>query len=131
MPGRDSTAVAGSSMGGRISFFLAWTHPEVFFGAACLSPAFVGRRREVELGLVRDAATPAPDTRLYLYCGGGDELERQLALGMRQMAALLRGRGFRAGADAIVVEDPAAIHNEAAWARVTEQWLLFLFGKGQ
>lgn len=130
LPGRDSTAVAGSSMGGKISFYLAWTHPEVFFGAACLSPAFVRSSPELELDLVRDATTPPPDVRLYLYCGGADDLEREFVLGMRQMAALLRGRGFREGESLLVVDDPAAVHNEAAWAKVTEQWLVFLFGKG-
>jgi len=40
--GPEATAVMGSSMGGRISFLLAWNHPDVFSMAACLSSAFWG-----------------------------------------------------------------------------------------
>jgi predicted alpha/beta superfamily hydrolase len=130
LPDRDHTAVAGSSMGGKISFYLAWMHPEVFFGAACLSPAFVTREKtDLEIDLVRDADRPTPDIKLYMYCGGADELEQRFTLGMRQMHGLLRGRGIEDGESLLVVEDPAAVHNEAAWAKVTGQWLLFLFGK--
>lgn len=127
LPGRESTAVAGSSMGGTISFFLAWTRPDIYFGAACLSPAFRFRNDTFCLDLV--GKSPAvPDLRLYLYCGLGDPTEEELAVGMREMAALLRARGISAGHSFTVVEDPPAKHNEAAWAKHTGEWLVFLFG---
>ena len=128
LPDRDHTAVAGSSMGGKMSFYLAWTHPEVYFGAACLSPAFVYDNNELELGLVR-RATQCPDIKIYLYCGEGDELEKKLMPGMQEMTRLLVKRGFAGGENLLIDEDPPAPHNEAAWARHTPQWLLFLFGK--
>src|SRR5258708_36688308 len=36
LTGPDHTAVMGSSMGGLISFWLCWKHPEVFGRGACL-----------------------------------------------------------------------------------------------
>lgn len=127
LPDRANTAVAGSSMGGGISFFMAWTHPEVFFGAACLSPAFRFRDDNRLFDLVRDTAR-IPDIRLFFYCGLGDPTEQELAEGMYAMADLLRGRGF--GANRILTtEEVAGQHNEMAWARHTPEWLQFLFGK--
>ena len=39
-PGKASTLVAGSAMGGLISCMLGWEYPEVFGAALCFSPAF-------------------------------------------------------------------------------------------
>ena len=127
LPGRDTTAVAGASMGGKISFYLAWARPEVFFGAACLSSAFA-YDPATELDAVRATAV-APDIKLYLYCGGGDPLEKKLLPGTREMASLLEERGFRTGGNLRVAIDEAAVHNEAAWKTVTGDWLAFLFPK--
>lgn len=127
LPDRANTAVAGSSLGGSIAFHMAWTHPEVFFGAACLSPAFRFRDDTRLFDLVRE--TPRiPDIRLFFYCGLGDPTEQELAEGMYAMADLLRSRGFGM-ARILTTEDPAGQHNETAWARHTPEWLRFLFGK--
>ncbi len=127
-PDRDSTAVAGSSMGATISFYLAWTHPDVYFGAACLSPAFRFKDDTYSLDMVRRPGR-APDVRLYLYSGLGDSTEQELAETMYEMVGLLQARGFKPGRNLRVVEDPLAQHNEAAWAAHTDDWLQFLFGK--
>jgi predicted alpha/beta superfamily hydrolase len=127
-PGPESTAVAGASIGGTISFFMAWTRPDIFFGAACLSPAFRFKNDQFCLDLVRGTAQP-PDTRLYLYCGLGDSTEQELAEGMKEMAGLLEDRGFSRKRNLRVAEDLEARHNEAAWAKHSREWLLYLFGK--
>ncbi len=126
-PGRESTAVAGASRGGDISFYLAWTRPDVFFGAACLSPAFRFEGREPCLDAVRNALT-VPDIKCYLYCGSGDPLERELMPGMRDMARQLRLAGYKDGVNLLVEEDEPAAHNEESWSRHTPSWLKFLFG---
>lgn len=128
LPGRETTAVAGASMGGKISFHLAWAHPDVYFGAACLSPAFAYKDDRAELDLV-EATTNTPDLQLYLYCGEGDDLERTLIPGMRTMADLLKQRGYEEDRNLLTVEDTPAVHNEAAWQQVTGQWLEYLFGR--
>lgn len=127
LPDRDHTLVAGASLGGSISFYMAWTHPDVFFGAACLSPAFRFNDDQLILDLVGKADT-VPDLTIYLYCGQGDELERKLITGMREMAGLLKSKGMKKDR-LLVAEDPRAEHNEAAWARHTDHWLLYFFGK--
>ncbi len=126
-PDRAHTAVAGASMGGGISFYMAWTRPDVFFGAACLSSAFEYKQDRYTLDLVKKTRT-APDLRLFLYCGQGDDLERRLTGDLHAMLEVLAEKGIRPGENLLVSEDPEAAHNEAAWARHTDHWLLFLFG---
>lgn len=128
LPGREHTAVAGASMGATISFYLAWAHPEVFFGAACLSPAFRYRNESYCLDMVRETSEPR-DLRFHFYCGEGDDLERQLLTGMREMVDLLKERGFREGERLNIVVDPEGRHFEGSWAKHTPEWLLFLFGR--
>lgn len=129
LPGAASTAVAGASLGGTISFFLAWSRPDVFSAAVCLSPAFRFQGDRFCPDLVRGAAT-APDIRLFLYCGLGDPLERELAEGMAEMLALLKSRGIEPGPRLVVAESFEGRHDEKSWARQTGAWLRFLHGKG-
>ncbi|MGD9874071.1 MAG: alpha/beta hydrolase-fold protein [Kiritimatiellia bacterium] len=126
-PERESTAVAGASYGGAISFYIAWTRPDVFFGAACLSPAFRYEGREPCLDIVRNALT-VPDFKCYLYCGNGDPLEKELMPGMRDMARQMRLAGYKDGKNLLVEEDENATHNEESWSKHTQSWLKFLFG---
>lgn len=125
---RNHTAIAGSSLGATMAFYMAWNHPETFFGAACLSSAFTFKDDPFLCDQVKNTGQ-APDIRLYLYCGKGDDLEQRLARDLHTMADLLRAKGFDDGRNLKVVEDPHGPHNEAAWARHTDHWLLFLFGK--
>jgi predicted alpha/beta superfamily hydrolase len=75
-PGRS--AIAGSSMGGLISFYAAWKRPDVYFGAACLSPAFEERYGHECFRMVEAARGGLPDLKLFLSCGGAGELEARL-----------------------------------------------------
>jgi enterochelin esterase-like enzyme len=127
LPDPKNTAVAGSSMGGTISFYLAWQYPDIYSMTACLSPAFEFKDSDYDLAMVRESKKKPALDKIYLYCGEGDKLERELAPGMRQMADLLREKGFDK-ASLQVVEESAGQHNEATWARHTGDWLRFLFG---
>lgn len=122
----DTSAVAGASLGGTMAFWLAWTRPEVFSAAACLSPVFRLRDDALCLDLVRQSGK-TPPLKLFLYSGLGDPVERELAEGVAEMVALLRPRGLETGRRLMVVEDAAGQHHEAAWARHTGEWLRFLF----
>lgn len=127
-PDREDTAIAGSSLGGTLAFFAAWHHPDTFFGAACLSPAFDIDGDRPLIDAVRSVKKP-PDLRLYLYSGLGDSLECQLAVGTAEMAKKLKAAGFKEGKNLQLCEDAGGKHNEASWARHTDHWLLYLFGK--
>ena len=127
-PGR--AAIAGSSMGGLISFYAAWKRPDVYFGAACLSPAFAERYGQECFRLVEAARGQLPELRLFLSCGGAGDLETQLLDGTLKMANRLRSAGYPEKNLTVRIESWAE-HNEEAWARMTPHWLRFLFGRPQ
>jgi predicted alpha/beta superfamily hydrolase len=121
-PGRESTAIAGSSMGGLISLYAVFRHPRTFGSAAVFSPAlWFGDRRIFEY-VVRSAARPR---RIYLDVGTGESPEA--VRHAREMSRLLRAK----------IDDPnrlrdvqaeGAPHSESAWAARLPDALRFVFG---
>lgn len=124
----ERTSIAGSSMGGLISFYAGWKHPDVFEGAACLSPAFIREFGKASFQMVKDSGDKLPGIRLFLSCGGAGDLEARLLDGTLKMADLLKKTGFPGGRLMVRIEAQAE-HNEAAWARMTPHWLRFLYGR--
>lgn len=123
LPGREHTAVMGASMGGCVSFLLAWNHPDVFFAAGCLSPAF----DPPMLDWVAAYDSAPKGLKIYMD-NGGVGLEEELQAGCDGMLKILPGKGFVPGTDLVWFKDPQAEHNEAAWALRVEQPLRMMFG---
>lgn len=125
-PEREHTAVMGSSMGGLISFHLAWDYEHVFSKAACLSPAFLVDRYEA-VKRVRRYRGSRKDVRIYID-NGTEDLEARLHRGVTRMVRALKRRGFREGEDLVVVIEDGAQHNEMAWAGRIHVPLKWFFG---
>jgi enterochelin esterase-like enzyme len=119
LPGPHRTSVMGSSLGGVLSFFLAWEWPEVFGSAGCLSSTF-GWRDDL---LERVLTEPKRPARFYLDSGWpGDNYEVTVA-----MAVALKHRGWTYGLDLLHLGFPGAKHEEPAWAErlpIPFQWLV-------
>ena len=124
-PDRESTAVAGSSMGGLSSFFLAWNYPETFSGTACISSSFFWRNSKI-LYDVEIYHGPKKDIRIYLDVG---TRERSLLPCFEKMAALLEEKGYVPGEDLLAHKEEGADHNEHAWGERFWRPLTFLFGR--
>jgi enterochelin esterase-like enzyme len=120
LEGPESTAVMGSSLGGVVSFHLAWRHPEVFGAAACLSTTF-GYADDF---LQRVAREPKPPIRLYLDSGWPHD-NYEATRGMRNV---LVKRGFAPGRDLHYLAFPNARHDERSWATRVHVPLQLLFG---
>ena len=108
-PGRASTAIVGSSMGGLISTYALLRYPQVFGKAAIFSPSywFTG---EV---YAQAAAHPwPPGTRTYFYIGGKEDEES--VPDVDRMVALLRTQPHAPG-DITEHVVPGNEHNERAW----------------
>lgn len=107
-PGPSSTAAMGSSLGGVVSFYMAWQWPHVFGQAACLSSTF-GYRDDLQQ---RVASEPRRPLKIYLDSGWPrDNYEVT-----RNMRSLLLQSGYREGCDLLYLAFPEAAHNESAWA---------------
>lgn len=126
-PGRRDTMVAGASSGGTIAFMLVWEHPDVFSRAMCMSPAFKIDKWDY-VSTVLGTRHPPRDILLYLDVGSV-ELEMRLEPGVEAMRGALEKRGYRAGADFVVMHDPGAKHQEAAWGKRFPGALQFLMGR--
>jgi predicted alpha/beta superfamily hydrolase len=121
---RKNTAVAGSSLGGTISFMLAWKYPKVFSEAACLSPAFHIDNYDC-VKLVKDEVRV---NKLKIYIDiGSIGLETRLQPGVDDMLSLLKGKGYKEGKDLEYYKDPNAEHNEQFWAKRIWRPLEFFF----
>jgi predicted alpha/beta superfamily hydrolase len=121
LPQRETTGVAGSSMGGLISLFAFFARPDVFGIVGALSPSlwFAGR---AIFGLL-DAA-PFQPGGLYLDVGrleGAETLENA-----RRLRDLLRAKGYVRGRHLRYVEARGGKHEEAAWGRRFRAALPFL-----
>jgi pimeloyl-ACP methyl ester carboxylesterase len=112
----------GSSLGGLVSLHLAWSRPDVFGGAACLSSTF-GFEDEI---FRRVTAEPKRPIRIYLDSGyPRDNFEATLA-----MRNLLLRKGYRWGHDLLHFVHPGARHTERAWALRLHLPFQFFFGRG-
>lgn len=111
LPEASRTAVMGSSLGGVLALHLAWTYPEVFGNAACLSSTF-GYRDDLLERVRADACGRHEDLKIYLDSGWpGDNYEVTLS-----MANALIERGYLLGRDVLHLAFPLDRHNERAWA---------------
>ncbi|MET0397731.1 MAG: alpha/beta hydrolase-fold protein [Longimicrobiaceae bacterium] len=123
LPEREHTGIAGSSMGGLISLYAFFRHPETFGFAGVMSPAlwFAGRR-------VYDHVEQAPFVpgKLYLDVGtqeGSEELQD-----VRRLRDILVRKGYEKGRNFLYVVEMGGAHNERAWARRLRKELHFLLG---
>jgi predicted alpha/beta superfamily hydrolase len=116
-----NTAVMGSSLGGVVSFYLAWQWPEVFGKVACLSSTFGYRDDLIE----RITAEQKRPIKIYLDSGWpGDNYEPT-----RAMRDRLIWKGYKLGSELLYFSFPQAKHNETNWAQRSPIPFQFLFGK--
>ena len=105
--GPGETGVMGSSLGGVVSFFMAWQWPEVFGAAACMSSTFSHKDDLID----RVLTEPKHPAKFYIDSGWpGDNFETTLA-----MAIALQSRGYVYGRDFIHLAFPLDGHRESAW----------------
>ncbi|HEU4558110.1 MAG TPA: alpha/beta hydrolase-fold protein, partial [Longimicrobium sp.] len=116
-PGRESTGVMGSSMGGLISLHAALRHPDVFGRVGVFSPSlwfsdsvFVAARN----------ARPAARPRMYFVSGGmeGPPERRGVVVDDQQrMVDTLAAAGWRVGTDLHAAAPDDGQHSEWFWRR--------------
>lgn len=110
-----STVVMGSSLGGVVSFYLAWQYPQTFGGAACLSSTFGGQLpdgRPVDDLFARVRSEDKRPVRFYLDSGWPDDNFEPT----QSMRDLLAQRGYQMGTDLCYYAFPGAQHDEHSWA---------------
>jgi enterochelin esterase-like enzyme len=122
LPDRENTFVGGSSMGGLIAFYALCEYPDIFGGAACLSPHWIGntgRHDDVIPGAFGDylrTHLPDPATHRFYFDHGTVGVDSLYAPGQRMIDAVMRAGGYGASRW-ISREFAGANHSERDWYR--------------
>lgn len=121
-PGRESTAILGSSMGGLVSLYAFFSRASVFGGAGVMSPAlWFGQ------GRIFDVIQTAPTPRGRVWVDVGAHEGASTLRNVRRLARLLTRRGLRRKDGSLrYLEDPRGRHAESDWARRLPGALEFL-----
>ena len=127
LPDAENTAVAGSSLGGLITFMIAWNYSDVFSKAACFSSGLKIQDLNYVDTVVNYSGTKK-EIKLYID-NGGKGLESELQPGTDEMIVALQNKGYELGKDIIWYVDKNAFHSEIAWAERIWRPLIFFFGK--
>lgn len=131
--GPQHTGLCGSSYGGLMALFAAWSRPDVFGRLAALSPSLA---RSGHAALAMASSRERPPVRLYVDMGSRERGNLRDLDGngvddaiddLRALRSALLGRGFTEGDDLLVVEDEGARHHESFWARRFPAAARFLF----
>lgn len=120
-PGPESTAIAGSSLGGLVSLWIAAELPDVFGHAASLSGTLGWGQLGRDNPRIIDAFDDAPPDGVWIYldsggngpCPGGGSDNYCETVEMRDVLA---GHGWSDPQTLRYVHAPGATHDEAAWA---------------
>jgi predicted alpha/beta superfamily hydrolase len=135
LPGREHTAIGGSSLGGLISLWICSRHTDRFCKCAALSPALQWNEQQILREVEKDGGW-LRRVKLWLDMGTaeGRREEGQVPSALantRRLVEILDRNRCAPGRDYYYFEDFGAEHNEAAWARRIDEVLLFLFGVEQ
>jgi predicted alpha/beta superfamily hydrolase len=119
LPGREHTAIMGSSLGGIASVYIAQHRPDVFSRAGGVSSSFWWNDQD----MVHKAPTPRDKVMYYIDAGtDGDGLEDTI-----QMRDAMLAKGFKEGEDLYYYAAPGGVHNEKSWAARVDLPLKWFF----
>lgn len=134
LSGKENTGILGSSMGGLISLYAFFRHPDVFGAAGAMSPSLWFAKGSIYKYVRSVSFRPG---KIYLDAGtreyGGNSSwlgilghSRRYYAGVRRMQRLLVKKGYRPRHDLLYVEEKWAHHGESAWARRLPKAIRFL-----
>ena len=111
LPGRDYTAIAGSSLGGLISMYAAAEYPDVFGKAGIFSPAF-----QVSDSCFLQVMSKTFDEDIRVYFVAGHNESSGMIPDILNMQQILLKQGVDSS-NIKVVDELDGVHNEGFWAR--------------
>jgi predicted alpha/beta superfamily hydrolase len=121
LPGKENTAIMGSSLGGIASVVIAQHHPDIFSKAGGVSSSFWWNNK----ALVTKLPARVP-VKFYIDAGTRNDGLAETAL----MRDAMLAQGYVAGKDLYYFEAEGASHNEKSWAARVEKPLIWFFPWG-
>ncbi len=121
LPGRDNTAIMGSSLGGLISHYAAVKYQNIFSKAGIFSPSYWFSD---SVYTFTEETGKQYEERFYLMCG--DHEAAGMVDNMNRMAALLTESGFE-GNNVKTAVVAGGQHNEKLWREQFQKAYMWLF----
>jgi predicted alpha/beta superfamily hydrolase len=117
---RPTLGILGSSLGGLISCYAAWTRPQVYGKAGCMSSSFWWDSNDFQTNVVPNTtalvASGFSKPQIYLDSGTGSVGEVECtAYTLNVFDQLVNNDGFVEGSDVWRYVDPGAQHSESYW----------------
>ncbi|MBM4777224.1 MAG: alpha/beta hydrolase [Archangiaceae bacterium] len=129
-PGRESTVVIGSSLGGLISTYAGVQKPEVFGNVGAMSPSTWWDNRWILGSVAGLRAAPLRPLKVYVDSGNaGNSMDD--VTNTADLAQAWRDRGYADEVTLKYVVQNGASHTEAYWAQRLPVALRFLVGPGR
>jgi predicted alpha/beta superfamily hydrolase len=128
LPGRESTAVMGSSLGGLISLYAGVRRADVFGVVGALSPSTWWDGRVILREVASLPMRPARPLRVYVDSGDAGTA-RDGVDDTRDLAAALGAAGYAEGSTLRYVVQPGGQHSERFWAMRLPGAMRFLLGR--
>jgi predicted alpha/beta superfamily hydrolase len=114
----NSTMIAGSSLGGLISYYAALFHPNTFGKAGVFSPSFW---IAPEIQSATDSLSSNVKGKLFFYMGGQEGDEH-----IKNMYELMQRLGIGSSALVYSVVDADGKHNESSWRKWFPEFFRFM-----
>ena len=120
LPDRENTFIAGSSMGGLISWYAVCEFPSIFGGAACLSTHFMGIDDRPDnpmpdaFAAYLQANLPAPSSHKFYFDYGTETLDARYEPHQRKVDVVMESRGYD-GSNWQTRKFVGDDHSEIAW----------------
>lgn len=125
LPGRQYTWMAGSSMGGLITFYAGLYYPQVFGGLGIFSPSFwIAPQIQTQVKQLANKAAHGSQ-KYYFYAGGAEA--KNMATDMQAVAAEMKKA---AHPRIITVVNPLGNHNEPTWSAAFPAFFNWITRKG-
>jgi predicted alpha/beta superfamily hydrolase len=123
------TGLAGSSLGGLVSLYVALKYPNVFGRAAVVSPSVWFANKQIVHYVEALPKQRKPHVWMDIGTKEGQTAEeaQQAVIDTRLLRDTLARKGWQIGKDLKYLEAEGAAHNETAWAARLELVLTFLF----
>jgi predicted alpha/beta superfamily hydrolase len=121
LPGKDTTAIMGSSLGGIASVAIAQRYPQIFAKAGGVSSSFWWNK-----GALLKLPPERIPVKFYLDAGTNDDGLEDTA----KMRDAMLAKGYRENQDLLFFKADGGRHNEASWAARVEKPLTWFFPWG-
>jgi len=119
---KENTIIAGSSMGGLISYYAMIKQPQVFGKAGIFSPAFW---TAPQIKLLTDSLAAKLTGKFFFYMGA-----KEGKTYVEDMIATQELLGERSAAMIYSVIDDDGMHNEAAWRKWFPEFYCWIMAEG-